>query len=200
MSASAEIAKVGTWHESLIAYIVANPSQRRSEVARHFQVSPAWLSTVINSDVFQARLRERQDEFFGAATAPIRERLEGIAHLAIDRMEDKLPFENDLSEIREVAKLALTSLGFGNGANGKNAPGPHMVQNNNFYSVPSEVINAARERILNQQGTLLENVPEKHLPAPEGVQAGNGRTMGPALENRPAVREDDQETGPEARG
>lgn len=193
MAESAQIDKIGTWHENLVSFLVANPRMKKSDVARHFDVTPAWLSTVINSDVFKAKLAERQDEYFGAVTTPIREKLENLAGLALDEMEEKVQVEASISEVREVAKLALTSLGYGNGANGKNAQNPALVQQNNFYSVSPEALAAARERILNQ-GNVIEQ-DSHHLAAPEAVQAGDGNPMGEALPHPAPVREAPETSG-----
>lgn len=193
MAESAQIDKVGTWHENLVSFLVANPRMKKADVARHFDVTPSWLSTVIHSDVFQAKLAERQDEYFGAVTTPIREKLENLAGLALDEMEEKVQTEGSISEVREVAKLALQSLGYGNGANGKGTQNPALVQQNNFYSVSPEQLAAARERILNQ-GNTIEQTPE-YLAAPEAVQASDGNSMGEALPNPAALRTSAETTG-----
>lgn len=192
MAESAQIDKVGNWHEQLVTFLIANPRMKRSDVARHFQVTPAWLSTVIHSDVFQAKLAERQDECFSSATADIKARLESIAHGSLEKLEEKIETTEEVSEIREIAKLALTNLGYNNGPNGK-APGPGLVQNN-FYSVSPELLASARERILTQHGTTIDG-EANHLAAPAQIQAGDGGTMGTALENRPALRAPEQTPG-----
>ena len=178
MAESAQIDKISVWHDSLLSFLIANPRMKRADVARHFKVSASWLSTVVHSDVFQAKLTERQDEYFGSVTAPIREKLENLAVMSIDRLEDKVEFENDIAEIREVAKMALANLGYG----APKLPGPAVLnQTNNYLSVSREVLEEARARIFSRNGgTTLEQGPEA-LPAPEGIQAGNGHPMGSSL-------------------
>jgi hypothetical protein len=155
MATSSQIAKVSPRHDQIIAYLIANPTMKKGDIARHFNVTPAWLSTIIHSDIFQAKLAERQQEFFSVATAPIAEKLEALADLAIDELTDRVEVENDTAEVREIAKLALERLGY---SKGTQAPGA-IVQNNFNLTLSPAQLAAAREKIINRpQGDPL--VPE----------------------------------------
>lgn len=49
-------------HEAVIDYIIANPGVRQVEIAAKFGYSPNWVSLLMSSDAFKAKLRERRAE------------------------------------------------------------------------------------------------------------------------------------------
>lgn len=53
------IAEVKYTHDSMIDLIIADPSISQNALARHFGYSATWISNIIASDSFQARLAER---------------------------------------------------------------------------------------------------------------------------------------------
>jgi hypothetical protein len=63
----AGIAKVRYTHAALIDMIVANPWISQNELASYFGYSASWLSTIINSDAFQAALHKRRLELVDPA-------------------------------------------------------------------------------------------------------------------------------------
>jgi hypothetical protein len=172
MAQSASVAKLTPRHENIIAFLVANPTMRKQDVARAFGVTPAWLSTVIHSDAFQAKLAERQAQFFSAATQTIREKLETVAHLSLDKLIEHAEFEIETKEIRANAEMALERLGYG-------AQGPRGIpffqQNtqNNFLVADSATLAAARERIL-ARGNSRAGEPAESLPAPTATEIQSG--------------------------
>ena len=174
MAESAQIATMTPRHENIIAYLIANPTMKKGEVARTFGVTPAWLSTIIHSDIFQAKLRERQDEFFSAATVPIRDKLEALASMSLDRMLETVETERDPTTIREMAKLALDRIG--HGPQSPNAPSPGTPQTNVFIGVSPELLAAARERIFQRRGDVINGdtglLDETDSGAAEAIQAG----------------------------
>lgn len=171
MAESAQIDKVSPKHEAILTFLIANPEMSRNEIARHFGVSPSWLSVVINSDVFQARLRERQDEFFSSALEPIRSKLTRLAEQSLDRLNEVVPFERDVDTLRGAAKLALEGLGFGQ-PKAPQLPGGNTTFN--FIGVDPELLAAARNRIISRrpidaiEGRLVNASSETHSAPTEG--------------------------------
>ena len=166
MAISDQITKVSPKHEAILTFLVANPQMKRGDVARHFGVSQSWLSVIINSDAFQAKLRERQDEFFDTATAPIKAKLDTLANLALDTMIERVEVEPNSSEIREMAKMALDRLGYAP----QNSQGTHMpgaaTQNNYFLSVAPELLDEARRAIISRgKGETIEHGKEERATA-----------------------------------
>lgn len=169
MAESAQIQSMSTMHESIIAFLIANPHMKKGDVARHFQVTPAWLSTIIHSDIFQAKLAERQDEFFSATTVPIKEKLENLADMAIDRLTETIETETDPHNIREAARLALDRIGHGTTP----VPGAGVTLNLNLTS---DQLALYREKIINKHnGEVYEQGPEAlSSPTTQELQTSGG--------------------------
>lgn len=170
MAESDQIASITPKHDAIMTFLVANPDMKRGDIARHFGVSPSWLSVIVNSDIFQAKLKERQDEFFSTSLAPIREKLDTLAHLAIDTMIERVEVENNTSEVREMAKMALDRLGFSPGVGTPQSPGPAGIQNNFYLGVSPELLTEARMTILNRGRETIDGeceAAQANLPAPE---------------------------------
>jgi hypothetical protein len=204
MAESVQIQTLTPRHDAIITFLVANPAMKKGDVARRFGVSPAWLSTVINSDVFQAKLRERQDEFFSAATESTREKLSRLANETLDKLIEKVEVETETSEIRAMATLALDRLGY----NAFGGPGQALagaggnVQNNFFIGVERDTLARARERIFNRQGnqaiegeTVSREAPD--LTPTAGIPASDSNPMGEALEVSAIVYQGDKTPGTE---
>jgi len=151
-----QVKNVSNRHEAIIAFLVAEPEMKQSDVARHFKVTPSWLSTLIHSDAFKARLAERQDEFFSAALVPIKDKLETLASTGLDKLQEKLEIETNTGEIREIVKLALDRAGYGLGI--PLTPGLAMQQNN-FYAVDPDLLTAAKQRILERRNDTSSGSP-----------------------------------------
>src|SRR2546421_725388 len=49
-------------HEAMVDMLIAEPWISQNELAARFGFSPSWISTVICSDAFQAKLAERRGE------------------------------------------------------------------------------------------------------------------------------------------
>jgi hypothetical protein len=56
------ITKVKYTHDAMIDIIIANPSISQNDLAANFGYSASWVSQIISSDAFQAKLAERKDE------------------------------------------------------------------------------------------------------------------------------------------
>lgn len=109
------IQKVHYSHDAMIDQIIANPAISQNELASIFGYSVGWISQVVNSDAFQARLAQRKAEL----TDPILiESLElqfkGILSLGLEKMRNRLEQEEvpDNFVLRSV-DLASRSLGYG---------------------------------------------------------------------------------------
>ncbi len=145
MAESARILKVGVRHEAILNYLVANPNTPMSAVAREFGVSQPWLSTIIHSDAFQARLRERQEAMFSHHVLPLGEKLLGLAHIAVERIGQQLDTCIDPEHTLEVTKTLLDRVGFSPKQHA--APAHVNVQQNNYYQVDKDTLEEARNAI-----------------------------------------------------
>lgn len=129
-----EIKSVRWHHDAIIDMMIAEPSIHQNEIARQMGFTPSWLSIIVNSDAFKERLADRKAEIVDPKlAASVRDRLEGVANRAMDKILERLdsnaPFSN--KELLEAARLGANHIvglpGTGN---------PALTQNN-LYVISS---------------------------------------------------------------
>lgn len=113
------IAKVRYSHDAMIDLIVAEPWVSQNQLAEVFDRTPGWISQVINSDAFQARLAERKEQLIDPVLiASIKDRLNGVAARSLELIQEKLnqPAAGLLVKedfLLRAADLATKALGYG---------------------------------------------------------------------------------------
>lgn len=124
-------------HDAMIDYIIANPTARQNELAMEFGFSVPWVSRVIGSDAFQARLAQRKEEISDPfLIATVEERLRGLAMQSIDVISQKLEATNNADIALKALDISTKAVGFG--ARG----GGPQIQNNFVVQLPSKASNA----------------------------------------------------------
>ena len=92
-------------HLEIMDVIIANPTVKNVELADQFGFSPQWISCLVNSDSFQARLAQRKLELADPQLVQnVNERIRSTALRALDIVNRKL-------DANESASLALETLG-----------------------------------------------------------------------------------------
>lgn len=91
----AELKDISHTHDMVMNWMLENPHRLLRDCAAYFGYTQAWLSSMIHTDAFQARLKEKQGDIFSAIASDIPSRLNGLASLAIERLEEKLEVTND---------------------------------------------------------------------------------------------------------
>jgi len=109
------VVKVRYSHDAFIDVIVANPSVTQREIAATFGYTEGWVSQVMSSDAFKARLEERREEIVDPVLrASVKERIEGLAMQSLEVLKRKLEGPNVSDKLAaEVFKTATMALGFG---------------------------------------------------------------------------------------
>ncbi len=110
-----QLAKLSAMHEQIALWLVENPAGRQGDCARAFGMTQGWMSQIIASDLFQARLASLRDQEMEIGVLSIRERMAGLALQALEQMTDRLEAEQDLERIHKVADGMLKRLGYGEG-------------------------------------------------------------------------------------
>lgn len=125
-------------HDAMIDIIIANPRVQHKELAATFGYSQTWVSRVIGSDAFQARLAARKSEIVDPfITATIEERLRGLAIQSLEVVSEKLAAAPTLDGGLKALELATKSLGFG----ARDRGGP-AVQANFVIQMPGKARSA----------------------------------------------------------
>jgi hypothetical protein len=150
-------------HLALMDYMLANPTVPMWAVANHFGRTQAWLSTIVNSDLFQAHMHERRKLIEDDQQRHINAKLFSAASQGLDALIAGISDDEvSISEKRAITRLALEASGqIGNKS------GPSVVVNavaQSSTAANSDAVNAARERIL-QQSRLASTVGVA-LPSP----------------------------------
>lgn len=120
------IAKVKYSHDAMIDIIIQNPSVSQGELALAFGYTPGWVSQIIASDAFQARLAERKNELVDPTIrATVEERFKALVIQSLDILRQKL--ERPAHQISDNLALkglevASKALGYGARPEGGNLP------------------------------------------------------------------------------
>jgi hypothetical protein len=114
---SQPVQKLHYTHEAMVDAIIANPAIYNEELALMFGYTASWISTVVVSDIFQAKLAARREELVDPELRMnIRTQFKGLLERSMEILRHKM--DKPASEVPDqlavqVAKLAGTSLGFG---------------------------------------------------------------------------------------
>lgn len=132
-SAANSIDRVRYSHDAMIDVLLARPGVSQNELAAHFGYTAAWVSRVVNSSAFQARLAERKTELVDPTIhMALEEKFSAAAHLSLDVLQEKLAASRNPDLALKVGDLATKALGFG----ARNVQ--NNVQNNYVALLPAK--------------------------------------------------------------
>lgn len=105
MPGNQRVVKVSHIHECIINEMLLEPRITQVQLCEMFGYSPGWMTRLINSDSFQARLAERRQELIDPAIkARLNDRLKSVVMQSAEQIQRKL-------DAGDNAQLALDSLG-----------------------------------------------------------------------------------------
>lgn len=117
MGKAQPVAKLHYTHEAMIDLIIAEPGIYNEEIAERFGYTASWISTVVVSDIFQAKLAARREELVDPELRlSIKTQFSGLLQRSMEILRRKLdmPAKDVPDQLAvQVAKMASTSLGFG---------------------------------------------------------------------------------------
>lgn len=147
--------------------MIENPDRPLRDCAAYFGYSQSWLSCIIHSDVFQAKLIRRQNEVFAQIAQDIPSRLRGATELALSGLTEKLETGNpDARFLLDATDKLLHRMGYAPASARNPLGGAAVVQNNtqiNNYTVSSSDLAAARA-LARQRDLTLPAPPIPELP------------------------------------
>lgn len=161
-------------HEAIMDWLIGHPTETLGACAQAFGVTQSWLSVIVNSDVFQSRLREKTDETFLETVVPLRDRMMGLAHRAYERLSEKVEFVQDPKMLLDIADKTAHRLGYAP-TKGPDPAAPQQVNvQQNFYTADPTVLAAARDQMqrLREASAPVaerkgETIDSPALPAPQ---------------------------------
>lgn len=103
-------------HEEILLWLLEHPFAKLSECALACGVTQGWLSQIIHSDLFQARLAEVRGEILNVGVLSLHEKVSALASEAVDALLEKLPEIEDAERLESIADMTLKRLGFGTSA------------------------------------------------------------------------------------
>lgn len=111
------IKKIRYTHDAMIDLLISEPTVKQNDLAVIFDRTPAWVSTIMSSDSFKARLEARRSELVDPAiVASIQERLSAVADISLQRLLDRVSGPPGLVTddfLLKTVDLTTKALGYG---------------------------------------------------------------------------------------
>jgi len=131
-SAANTLGRVRYSHDAMIDIIIAKPSVSGIMLAKHFGYSQGWVSRILCSDAFQARLAERRSEIVDPTlVATFEERLKTMALQSMEIISEKLEKRDGITGLGDVT-TAFKALELGTKCLGYGARQTNVAIQNNF--------------------------------------------------------------------
>jgi hypothetical protein len=171
--AAVQLQNVRLRHQAIADWLIANPDRSQGECAAAFGITQAWLSVVVNSDIFRDYLQTRLNEVSTPVMFTLREKLMGVAHRAVEKLGSAVDASSDPEFLLAAADKTLHRLGYAPTRGPEPAVQNVANQQNNFYVVDRETLDGARRRYLQAVGVAVggESPSVRALPGATGLPA-----------------------------
>lgn len=132
-------------HDAIIDYMLLHPGKRMIDIAEHFGVSPAYLSTLRHSDNFSRELDARRARIAEKVEETTVARIRGLADSSLDIQRRRIESDPNIpiGEVRESCKMALEALGYSRSS----SEGERRSMTNIQINISKEDLEIARSRI-----------------------------------------------------
>jgi len=164
ISTARQITHLTNRHLAIMDFILANPRASMLEVAKEFEVSQSWLSTVRNSDLWRITYEERRNLLEEHQKIILADQLTAIASKGLGCLEDAIDDpDTTLASKIQITKLALEHSGMSNSKPAVSIKVDNSTTNNvvQIDEAKQSAIAAARARVLakaTQQHARLSEV------------------------------------------
>jgi len=119
-------------HDAMVDAIIANPGISEIELGEMFGYSKQWVSRLMCSDAFQARLAVRKGEIIDPKlTATVEERIRGVAMRSLEVIMDNLEANPNMGNALKAFELTSKASGYG-------AKAPNQTQVNFVVALPGK--------------------------------------------------------------
>lgn len=166
------VAKVSYTHLDMIDFMLCNPGCTLADLARRYGYSVGWICNVQASDAWKSAFAKRRGDMTDAVVEQnVKERLEGITILSLERLKQKLeaPMVSDNVVLRAV-ELGAKAMGVGGNAPTQQTPAAdHLAQlANRLIDLQSKVRGRTLEGEVSQPAFLAGGL-EAPQNQPQGV-------------------------------
>ena len=134
----------------MIELMLMEPGISQGKLAAYFGYTEGWVSRVMNSDAFQARLAERKSDIVDPQILQsFEDRIKGLANQSLDILQTKLDATKSADLAFKTLELSTKALGMGARA----AAGGPTIQQTFVVALPDKVADQqewaqqARQRI-----------------------------------------------------
>lgn len=169
--------KLSHKHEAIMVFMLAHPAMPLGDVAKHFNISQPWLSSVIHSDAFKAKFSSMRDEYMGTSMLGLLDKVELLAHMSLDKLIEELPQTSGVGPAQTVMNDTLKALGYGAPAAGAGSIHLHGNGPIQVNQVDRNILERANEKRLAAAGRR-ENEVEETSGVPTGRESDGGPTGG----------------------
>lgn len=155
---STQLTRLSNHHLFLMDTILSNPTLSLGDVAKQMGFTPAWVSTVYHSDLFQTVYQERRRILMQAHNESLSHKLNTLVDKGVSSLIDAIDdTETPLANRQQITELGLKAVGI---LGQKGSPVANLqvnVQTNNNNTVNTDMtdaVNAARQRVLARQALI----------------------------------------------
>ena len=176
-----QITKIRYSHDAMIDILIANPWVSQGDLGKHFGYSDAWVSVVMATDMFKARLAARRAELVDPTLeASLAERMEAIIGRSMAVLAEKLanPIVSQIPDNLVLRSIELGAKALGMGGN---APPPAAPINPHHLEGLASRLLALQSNV--QKGlsyATIEDVTEKPQPLGRPGSEGGNLPLGQA--------------------
>jgi len=143
-SGGAKPPKMRYSHDAMVDMILANPHITQNQLAAHFGYTPAWVSTIMSSDAFKAKLQNRKEELVDPALLmTIEEKFKGLTERSLAVLAEKLSQPAQMipdNLALRAAELGAKALGIGGNA----APAPQHLHVDHLSLLANRLVDLNR--------------------------------------------------------
>jgi hypothetical protein len=101
-------------HKAIAEYLCEHPLATLGELAAWSGYSYSYCSIIINSDAFKTYLAGLEADVRSEVLLPhLRDKLNGAAAVAVERLAEKLAVEQDTQVLTDSTEVLLRALGYG---------------------------------------------------------------------------------------
>lgn len=154
-SAALAIDRVKYSHDAMIDMLIVNPGIAQGDLARHFGYTQPWVSRIMNSDAFLARLAQRKADIVDPGiAATVDEKLRAVASKSLDVVLQKLELTPTFEQALAAGEMAGKALGYGARQQNLN------VQQNFVVALPTKTASASEWASQYAGGTATKSIED----------------------------------------